>query len=134
LGSATKTLFADVKGMSLLTAEVPCVGGGLSFHGHVRAATPGKEQPLLHAGAGAGMPCRLQMVLNWAVFEARVWNRTMANFLLQDALDHPASIWSATDRMRRSSRLFCVLWRSSFFVASLLRTLAAFCLRPVSVT
>jgi hypothetical protein len=24
------------------------------------------------------------------VFEARVWNRTMADFLLQDALDHPA--------------------------------------------
>jgi hypothetical protein len=90
LGAATKTVFADPKGSSLLTAEVPCVGGGLGFHAHVRAATPGKEQRLLHAGAGTGMPCRLQMVLNWAVFSSRVWNRTMANFLIQDVLDHPA--------------------------------------------
>ena len=89
IGAATKTLFADIKGRSLLTAQVPCVGGGVCIHGAQRAINKGVVNRLLHAGASDGMPLRWQIVPDWAVFSQSVWNRVMANFLLQDVMGHP---------------------------------------------
>lgn len=89
IGAPTKTFVADLKGRTVLTAEALCDGGGICLDGPVRAQTPGAEQRFMHAGARDDMPCRLQLMPDFSIFCIKAYNRTMARFLLADAMERP---------------------------------------------
>ena len=62
-------------------------GAANGFSGLVRCVLDNAEQRWLHAGADEGMPLRFQIVHDWALFDPAIWNRVMAEFLLNDVCD-----------------------------------------------
>ena len=54
----------------------------------------------LHAGAAAGMPLRCQLVLDYAVFDAAIWNSVMAECIIHDVAALPAGVGSEQQRHR----------------------------------
>ena len=88
IGAPTKTFVADLKGRTVLTAEALCDGGGICLDGPVRAQTTGRR-------AGTCTPARAttcragQLMPDFSIFCIKAYNRTMARFLLADAMERP---------------------------------------------
>ena len=87
IGAANITKFIDVPGGVEATLSAPYPGAGVVFDGRARGYAVNDMTRLLHAGVAAGMPRRLQLVFDYSVFDAEIWNAVMAELTIQELAD-----------------------------------------------
>ena len=68
------------------------VGGGVGLAAEVRGYLEGVSTRYLHSGGthfldGTPLPARIQLLMNFSVFDAPAWNRTMDRFRMKDMLE-----------------------------------------------
>jgi len=84
LGCRNVTEFLHVTSAVAFTLTAPFASAGVAFDVRIRGFLEQEMTEWLHAGASAGMPLRCQLVFDFSVFDAGVWNSVMASHMIDD--------------------------------------------------
>ena len=74
------------------SVQAPCSGAGVGLPVELRGYRMDAPTQYLHAGGshfldGTPLPARLQLLMNFSVFDEPAWNATMDAFRLQDMIE-----------------------------------------------
>lgn len=92
LECANVTHVRDPRGRWEYSVQAPCAGAGVGMPSELRGYIEDGPTRYLHAGGahfldGTPLPARLQLLMNFSVFDEPAWNATMDAFRLQDMVD-----------------------------------------------
>jgi hypothetical protein len=96
LECANVTHIRDPRGRWEYSVQAPCAGAGVGMPAELRGYIEGAPTRYMHAGGshfldGTPLPARLQLLMNFSVFDEPAWNATMDAFRLQDMIDAAAA-------------------------------------------
>ena len=96
LECANVTHVRDPRGRWEYSVQAPCAGAGVGLPSELRGYIEDGPTRYLHAGGthfldGTPLPARMQLLMNFSVFDEPAWNATMDAFRLQDMIDAAAA-------------------------------------------